>query len=501
MTSPVPPAGVDATAPDAGAHVSDGAWRAPRWLAAVVVLLALGAYASNLGNDFAMDDHYNVVGNAQLSDLRNVPRLFTQAWGGDGAGGLDEAINRSYWRPITATTWAVDRAIWGLNPFGYHLGNNLIHGLVSLLMMLLVGRLTRSTLAAAIAGLAFAVHPIHSEAVNLVTYRTELLCALWCLLALAIRAGPTAVRWQGPVIATCYALGLGSKEMAVTLPGWLFLVDLARSQSSGFSAITAVLRAHWRFYAGLTGVLIGYLALRVVLLTGHSLPFFGVLSPMQTAASVLKIANFYVGMLVWPWPLNPFWDLTTLRPALSLLDPEALAGLVVVILSWTGAAMLWRRNPHPQARWLAVGIAWWWLGLLPVSHLVPLPVGAGERFLYLPSAGAALALGAAVAWYAGTNGQRQRGMWAAATAVILLWTGVTAVRGTHWKDDLTLMARVVMDLPHSFNGHHRLGQLHFAAGRHSEAVASFKAADKALPGFEPNLRWLVKAQKAAAAAK
>lgn len=467
--------------------------------ALLVGVLAFAAYASNLGNDFAMDDRYNVVENPHIRSFASIPAHFTQAWGGHVAGGLDEAINRSYWRPITATSWTVDYALFGAAPWGFHLVNNLLHALVSVMTVLWVLCLCADRRAALLAGLVFALHPLHSEAVHLVTYRTEVLAALFCVTALWWRAESRRglVSWW-PLLAL-YGLGLGSKEIAVTLPGWLFLQDWLQGRFvDGHGTLSGrKVRRHLPLYLGLCGVLVGYFVLRATLLSANPLPFFGALSAAQTSASVMKIHAFYVRMWFLPYPLNPFWDMSTLRPALSWLDPQALLGAGLLFGSVIYVATRLRPG-QTRGGWVALGLATWWLGLLPVSHIVPIPVGAGERFTYLPSLGASLACGVALSF----GVERSRGTTRRVSlALIALWCvmalGWTASRGLHWRDDQTLLQRVTHDLPHSFNGHHLLGQLHVKHGRCDEAIRSLEAAERALPGFAPNQPWLARARACA----
>ena len=464
-----------------------------RW-AFVVAALALAAYASNLGNDFAMDDRYNVVDNPQLRSLAAIPGHFTQAWAGHVQGGIDEAINRSYWRPITATSWTIDYALFGLSPFGYHLINNLLHALISALMVWWLWRLCANRRVAVTAGVIFALHPLHTEAVNLVTYRTELLAALWCLLALGLRAGPssagpssTGLTRLAPV-ALCYALGLGSKEIAVTLPGWLLLQDWAMGRVTRKN-----LRQLAPLYLSLSLILASYLVIRGALLSNNPMPFFGALSVTQTIGSVMKIHAFYLQKWLLPYPLNPFWDMSTLQPALSLADPMAVLG-AAALLGSVGWALrsLWRGQ---DSKWPALGVLCWWLGLLPVSHLVPIPVGAGERFTYLPSIGACLACSALIdrAWSA----RWRSPVLVATVAWCVVAGGWTAARGLHWHNDETLMRQVIADMPHSFNGHHLLGQLLYDDKRCAEALKEFRAAEQILPGFAPNQPWLARAQRCA----
>ena len=448
-------------------------------------LLAIAVHLAVLGNGFAMDDQYNLVANPEIRNLVNIPGLFRHAWTATAQGGLDHAIGLSYWRPLAALTWTFEYAVWGMHPFGYHAVNLLLHGFVTLLVTQLVGRWT-STRGAWLAGVLFAVHPVHTEVICLVTYRSELLSASVVAVALGMhhaRTGPT--RW--PILWALYAVALLGKESAAVLPALLAAQDWAMRRR---------LRDLWPLYAGLTVVALGWLLVRHSLVSETPLPYLAALPGSAKIWTSFAIQGLHARLFLWPWPLVPFYDWTLCPPALTPLDPRALLGLLAVV----GPAWLaWRlRQVAPV---VALGLGWWLIGLLPTSQLVPLPVGAAERFLYLPSLGACLALAGAVQALAQrplwqTAGRTERRIVVAgAAAIALLLGGLSARRTLDWRDDLTLIRAATVDFPESFNAWHQLGQLHAQAGRWVEAVASFERADLVLPGFEPNLRALALARR------
>jgi len=453
-----------------------------------VLAVAVGVFANSLGNGFAMDDAYNVVANEQIRSLRSIPALFTRQWGADAPTRYHQAINRAYWRPLVAASFALDHRLWGLRPAGYHLTNVLLHAAVSLLVLLLVLRLTGSGWGAAAGALIFALHPVHTEAVNLVSYRTELLAALFVTAALALhgRAGRRRP-WELAALLLLYALGLASKEMAVTLPGWLLLQDLALGRP-GRGGAGWLRRAAWT-YAPLVLCLAGYLALRAATLDHAGSDFFHGLEPGLRALSVLKIYLHYVRLMLLPWPLLPFYDWTVLPPATSYGDIEAYLGLALLGLTVALALALWRRG----ARAAGLGVLWWLVGLIPVAHIVSLPVGAAERFLYLPSVGLCLALGAG----AGALARRGRGVRIAAVVVavplLALMALGTVVRNTHWRDDMRLLQRAVVDFPESFNARHELGKRYVEQGRLDLAITELRAANRLLPNIQPNVALLARA--------
>src|SRR6266850_283910 len=164
-----------------------------RFLFGVALLaLAFGCYARALHGPLLYDDLNAIVVNQLVSDL-DVAGIFTTPswwWGGQG--------HVAAYRPLTTLTFAVQYALSGTEPFGYHLVNALLHGAVCLTLAVLLGRLTDNPRLGWLAGLLFAAHPVHTEAVASVVGRAEEMAALFALGAWLLvlegrrRAGPQA---------------------------------------------------------------------------------------------------------------------------------------------------------------------------------------------------------------------------------------------------------------------------------------------------------------------
>ena len=161
--------------------------------ALLVAVASTLPFAGTLGHGFALDDVSEVVRNDHVRSLADVPRLFTEgAW--DGAGDTNPI-----YRPLTSATYALQHALGGPSPFGYHLGNVLLHAIASLLVLAL-GRRAGLSLAAATFGAAlFAVHPLHVEVVANIAGRKDALATALVIAAVlahdtALRRGPRLVR-------------------------------------------------------------------------------------------------------------------------------------------------------------------------------------------------------------------------------------------------------------------------------------------------------------------
>lgn len=450
----------------------------------VVALVGAALYLTTLGNGFVMDDGYNVVRNEEIRSLADVPGLFFRTVGAGSADAYERQINQSYWRPLAATSFAVDYAIWGLRPLGFHLTNVLLYGALCALVAFAVLRLTRSPVAALVGGLWYAVHPVHAEAVNLVTYRTEILAALAVAGALALLAADGGRRRARTLVlvALVYVAGLLSKESAATLPGWLFLAQLATNRDRPLMQ-----RPWWALYGVLAAVLVGWFVARAALIEPMEVRFFGDLEPALLFLSVMKIYGLYVRLLLFPWPMTPFYDWTILAPAASLADPEALAGLAALLVTIALAVSLRRRAPL-----VALGLGCWLVGLLPFAQLVPLPVGAAERFLLIPTIGVALIVGEAARSLWG-HSQRRRTLAVAGAVLAVGYSAMVLARNPDWQSDLRLQEATVTSYPESFNAHHVLGQLYQDAGRIDDAVDALATAEHILPGFPPNSTLLARA--------
>ena len=190
--------------------------------AALVAILAIAAYAGTLGHGFALDDGPEVVDNAHVRSLAGVATVFTtSSWAGAGDASVP------MYRPLTTLSYTVNYALGGLDPFGFHLANVLLHAAVCVLVLLLGLRVGLGLPAASVAAALFAVMPVHVEAVANVAGRKDLLVAVFSIGA--ILAHSRAMRRGGFALALAPLLVAGallSKEAGLVLVGLLAAHDL-----------------------------------------------------------------------------------------------------------------------------------------------------------------------------------------------------------------------------------------------------------------------------------
>ena len=223
-----------------------------------VGLAAFLVFANSLGNGLVYDDHFLIERNRLLREADVWGILTTHYWGGYEG----EANVNGQYRPLTVLSFMLD-GLGGIWPFRFHLTNVILHVVNSLLAYLLCLSLGLKR-GAILAGLLFAVHPIHAEVVAGITFgRADLLAGLFSLSALFLY-----IHWHNRSTEKYYGLALAgfflallSKESALTVLGLVIAIDLTLSPGNGIRNLLWQRSARW---AGFIGTFILYLTLRKV---------------------------------------------------------------------------------------------------------------------------------------------------------------------------------------------------------------------------------------------
>jgi Flp pilus assembly protein TadD len=428
-----------------------------------VFAIAFAVHAGSIGHDFVWDDPTLIAESPRFQRVSDVPALFrAHAFSGaeTGMGGMKLI---EYYRPVWIASLAVDHLLWGERPLGYHVTNVVLHaiaaGLVAWLALLLLG----APLAALIAGLLFAVHPSHSEAVAWVSARNELLCVVFVTLAFGayLRFRASGSRAAALACGVAYYLGLFSKETAVVLPALALIAELRESP---------VARARFKYPLALLLLTLPYAALRMTLVAARHEPH-GLATRLMTAPGLIARD---LAILVAPFRPKVFYSL----PVVTQVSAAVVLPLIAVLAYVAFAAWLRRREPN-----LFLGLSWALSALLPVCGIVTLPIPAliAERYLVLPSVGWAIAIGAGIAALERRRSGSSRPLVGACLALVVLLAAITIRQDRVWKNDLTLMTRMTRDAPDAAIGHAALGIAARQAGQSPLALASFRTAVRLRP--------------------
>ena len=394
-------------------------------------------------------------------------------------------------RPVVNLTFALNLrldALLGINPHGdnrtitMHLFNLAIHLASGLLVWRLTRRLLRrasttqassaSDTAAALIGLLWLVHQVHTEAINYVVQRTELLVSLCYLLtvygaARSMNVSPDArTRWEAAAVAAC-AIGMGAKEVMVTAPVVVMLMD----RTFHFPAWRAMARDRRRwFHLGLLATTPIVIVPAVLDSRAGTVGFGLGLSWYEYLATQGWAITRYLRLLLWPQGLT--LDYGT-RP---VLDARALIGWLVLATMAAGTLVAWRT---PHRRWIGFLGAALFIILAPSSSFIPIVTEvAAERRIYLAGIPVfVLAVLAASAWLRRRHFPRSWGI-GASTALVSALTVVSALRSRLYADSEALHRDTIAKAPHNPRAFVGLGLTLSAGGpaRQDEAGAMLERA-------------------------
>ncbi|MBI5394651.1 MAG: glycosyltransferase family 39 protein [Verrucomicrobia bacterium] len=406
LEPPAPARGTVAPPPQPAAPA-----RAPArtgWLAVLVALAALLTYANSLGNYFLIDDFWHLDKAARtpwsqvLQPWEYSGEDFKAYWSNEQR--LRGIRGEGFFRPVVTVIYKLAGALFGVQAWGYHLINILLHALASMAAFAIARLLFRRRWVAVAAGLFFATHPSHAETVQWVAANAD--AAMGCFFLTAFAAFGWWLRqrrpWQYAAALAAFALALGAKESAVMLPAVLLAFEFYRARREnlprpGWRALAARHAALWALAAG-------YLAMHFRAFAGISAMNEGgqyMHSPFSPDFVPFVLFNLSYEMLhlLVPFPLFP-------------IDPTEFigeAGWWPVTL--TGAAILggiWWLD----RRFVGRGRGASFFPLFAMLTLAPtFPILVAQRFLYVPSLGFCLMLGAVLERAAGARWFERRWAW------------------------------------------------------------------------------------------
>lgn len=443
--------------------------------AAALAITVFICYANSLGNDFVFDDQYLVL-------IYSRPRSLSH---------LLEMLIDSY-RPVRNLSYILDFAVWGANPFGFHLTNVLIHAANTLLVLFLVRRLTVGSITAVLAALVFAVHPIQTDAVTYISGRRDVLFTLFYLAAfhsyLTYRTGKSRISFA--LFLVLWALGLMSKEMAVTLPLVVFLWNFCEfwaeeagswTKRSFGAARKAFNRDRWLYIAlAVAAAAFTWYMLFVRQASGRAgtegLHYWGD-SLFATALTVIRVHAWYLKQLIYPTPIAQYFG--AFPVSASLFDWRALASLAVVGSTIVAGFALLKRN-----RLMAFAILSYFAVLLPVSQIIPHHELLADHYLYLPMMSFGLFVGLVVKEFAIRAGQARQIAYGAVSLFIVALAVMTIIRNRDWKDELSVWQANYEAVPESPRASYNLGSLNMRRDpRRAETLLKQSLASD--PSFEP----------------
>ncbi len=453
---------------------------APVLICILLAGLTLVAFWPAPGNGFVnYDDTAYVTENPQVLAGLTANGV---AWAFRGA-------HFANWHPLTWVSHMLDVQLFGLQAGGHHLTSLALHIADTLLLFLLLQKMTSQHWPSAMVAALFALHPLHVESVAWVSERKDVLSTFFALLCLwayvrHVETSRTAAGWRR--FALCYfaalilfALGVMSKAMVVTLPCVMLLLDYwplrrIRFNAGDFKIKSAVSLIVEKIPFFVLAALATALAVTFLKESGatNDAPNVGL---GERLARMMASYQHYIAKTIWPSGLIiPFLRPNQWPPWTIPAAAATVIGLTVLAL-WLG-----RRSPYLFVGWF------WFVGtLVPVVGAVP--VGAhlfADRYTYFPLIGVFIA----AAW--GVN--ELTAGWKARTPFLIGAAGVTLIaciaasnaQVRHWRDSEQLYTHTLSVMPDNYMAHNGLGLYLFSQHRVDEAVAQYQAAIKFNPLYD-----------------
>lgn len=425
----------------------------------VAALLASLAYVNALRNPFVYDDHDTILGNASIVDLSNVRFLLVY----------------SPFRPVVNVSYAIDRALWGGSPLGFHVTNAALHVVVVVLLYFWILRAIGDSrrlddgrplrMAAFAAAAIFAVHPLFTEAVGYISGRPEVLCAAWFMAALLLgtHAMISGSPVRGVAAGACGVLALLSKENGAALPVVLLAYDwLLRPGSDRARARRLWLL--WLPLFALVGIAAVYRLMTLSAVSVGASPASPLLNGLTQAIVIWR----YLGLLVWPAGQSIMHAVHRVSNAADPLAWVAVAGLAAITLV---AFRLRRTEPL-----VALGVAWFFAAIAPSSSVVALREGMAEHRAYLACAGAMIVLAAGVHRLLVRRARLERplALTLAFTAAIAVLFTLTVMRNQVWASPVTLWTEATRHGPGLWEPHYALADALREVGQCGPAVPEYE---------------------------
>ncbi|OGS19691.1 MAG: hypothetical protein A2219_00855 [Elusimicrobia bacterium RIFOXYA2_FULL_50_26] len=436
----------------------------------LLAAVAAGVYANTLFNSFMWDDHDLITKDPVIQN--------------DAFGAF---FSPSYWkdipqqmrgrlRPVRTLTFLTDHAIYGNRPWGFHATNLLLHTINVLLIYAVCLQLCGSWPAALIGALLFAVHPAHVESVAWIKNRSDMLGAIFILLALLSFLRLEGIKRQLAVTA-CFAAAVLSKEIAIMLP----FILMAAAQ--GYLPADEKKKA-MSWLASLAAAGAGFFLFKehfwrpeISASSGMAMDAY-----IQMRAIVATLSE-YSNILFTPLALSAERDID-FNNTVSRAVSAGLVFMVIAAIAIFAAAILKRKRLLPETYNTLVtnavfGYIFMLLAIIPVSNIVFLhgrPLA--EQRLYIPSIGYAIIFGNVAAFLISKAAAgKYRALPAAGVAVIIaVFAAQSFARNLVWRNDFTFWSEAVRINPAHYRANYNLGLIYVNRGDVDMAISHFSTA-------------------------
>jgi len=378
------------------------------------------------------------------------------------------------WHPLTWISHLSDVQLFGLRPGWHHLTNLLLHVANTVLLFVVLFRMTKARWESVVVAALFALHPLHVESVAWVSERKDVLSTFFWLLTMG--AYCRYVERPGPrrylLVVLFFALGLMSKPMLVTLPFVLLLLDYWPLQR--FQQSAQIRRLLWEKLP-----LLG-LSLSSSIVTMIAQKRGGALVSVETFPLTDRISNAFVAYLVYIgktiWPS----DLAVSYPYPPSLPIWQVIGAVVLMTAITITVIRKAR----RAPYLAVGWLWFAGTLVPVIGIVQVGIQArADRYTYVPLIGLFIMAAWGISELSRNWRYRREAAVASSVAVVVFLSLVTRTQVGYWQNSFALFEHALKVTENNYTIYYNEGTAYLLGGNYLEAIGDYDKAIEINPNY------------------
>ena len=435
-------------------------------------ILVLLAYGNSLHNDWQFDDWSSIVNNEAIQSLSNTAKFFT-----DPRAFKDEAGDFLHmFRPLLLVSYALTYAIGGLSLPVWHIVQIAFHIGCTLLVFLLIKETIKSEAAALFAAAFFAVHPIHSQAVNYLSSRSELQASFFYLLALiffiySYRDESNKSKFFYLLSPLCLAAALLTKSIAVTLPAvlvcWLWFIEKKRS-------FKAYLATSPHFLVTAAFVLFRHL---IITWTAKQISHSGQIihSDYYTTNSRPFFENLIIQAGIFWRYLGLLFSWDQISAIHHIEGPSAFCYFSILAIVALLSALFYLRKDEPEVVFCSL----FFMLIIAPTSIIPLNLPMNEHRIYLASASIFGLIAHLIARHLRSNHKSQLRYALACTCLLLcLCIAYTRDRNTFWQTPIKLWQDALKKAPHSRYAHAQYAVALFRHGHFKEGVWEMEIANR-----------------------
>jgi Flp pilus assembly protein TadD len=369
-----------------------------------------------------------------------------------------------FWHPLTWLSLMLDWQLFGSSSAGFHLTNLIIHIANTLLLFLVLKRMTNALWQSAFVAALFALHPLHIEAVAWVAERKEVLSAFFWILTMwaYLRYVKQSNIFRYFLTMLIFALGLMAKPMLVTLPFVFLLLD--------YWPLDRMKRFDWKIIYRLVWEKFPFFILSAI---GCAVAFFaekhgGMVASFVTLSLKYRIYNAfisyieYIKKMIWPVKLAIIYPHPGLSVSVLYAVISAILLLVVTIfiLGFAG-----------KRKYLVTGWFWYLGTLLPVIGLIQVGTHAmADRYSYITLTGLFIIIAWGLPELIVKWSHRKFILWNSSLIVLSALAVCTYLQAQYWKDTITVFQHALAVTNYNYNAHFLMTKELLEQGRIDEAI-------------------------------